>query len=196
MSPYGILLFIAMMLVWLIIPFFAANVIPDYLSLLETRFILHRMQLTRSLPVQMLLLGGDFFLTAGLAWVAQQIGLFAIGIVPLTFAYALPHFPPKTLEAAITALVAALLMFVAGIMSWALKSYLWFYPAFLTSIWTWLYVGAGLLVRTGRRLDFVLSVSNRLMDIEHKPLKCLGVVAGVICMLLYWAVSLLHSLVA
>jgi hypothetical protein len=30
----------------LAIPFFLANIIPDYLSLLETRYILHRMQLT------------------------------------------------------------------------------------------------------------------------------------------------------
>jgi hypothetical protein len=52
------------------------------------------------------------------------------------------------------------------------------YPAFLTSIWLWLYAGSGFLLKAVRRFDIGLEWFNRRFDIEKKPLLSIGLVAG------------------
>jgi hypothetical protein len=60
------------------------------------------------------------------------------------------------------------------------------FPAFLTSIWLWLYVGSGFLLRAARRLDIGFGWFNRNFDIEHKPLQSIGFVSGLLAMLGCW----------
>jgi hypothetical protein len=111
--------------------------------------------------------------------------------MPLVLTRGISLFSHRTVEDALTALIVMAMSVLVIVISWALKSFLWFYPAFLTSIWTWLYVVSGLLVRTARKLDFVLAFSNKLTDLEHKPLQSVGIVATALCTLLYWSISLL-----
>jgi hypothetical protein len=165
----------------LTVSFFFGNVIPDFISLLETRFILHRMQLTASVPMQALLLGVDFVITAGLASVAVYMGLLFFALIA--------YLPSAVARDPIIRGVLQMLGTLFFVVAYVFNRYLWFYPAFLTSIWTWLYVVSGLLVRTARKLDFVLATSNRFMDVEHQPLQSIGLVAATICTLLYWVVS-------
>src|SRR5437764_73093 len=50
---------------------------------------------------------------------------------------------------------------------------LWIAPAFFTSIWLWLYVGSGFLLKAARRLDIAVDRINRRMD-EKKALSTIG----------------------
>src|ERR1051325_7876153 len=52
------------------------------------------------------------------------------------------------------------------------------YPAFFTSIWLWLYVSSGFLIKAAQRFDIGFQWFNRTFDIEKKPLSAVGIVAG------------------
>jgi hypothetical protein len=67
--------------------------------------------------------------------------------------------------------------------------------AFITSIWLWLYAGAGFLLIAARRLDIGFRCFNRHFDIEHKPLSAIGLVAGGLVALVWWTVILLKIVV-
>jgi hypothetical protein len=64
---------------------------------------------------------------------------------------------------------------------------LWFYPAFFTSIWLWLYAGSGFLLKAARHFDIGFQWFNGHADIEHKPLQAIGLVAGVLVAIVYWS---------
>jgi hypothetical protein len=55
------------------------------------------------------------------------------------------------------------------------------------SIWLWLYAGSGFLLKAARRFDIGFDWFNRRFDIEKKPLSAIGLVAGALVAILYWA---------
>jgi hypothetical protein len=62
------------------------------------------------------------------------------------------------------------------------------YPVLLTSIWLWLYASSGFVLKGARHFDIGFQWFNRHFEIEKKPLQCIGLVAGAIVALVYWAV--------
>ena len=70
-----------------------------------------------------------------------------------------------------------------------MKNVLWFYPAFFTSIWLWLYAGSGFILKAARRFDIGFEWFNRKFDIEKKPLQSIGLVAGALVAIVYWTVA-------
>jgi hypothetical protein len=58
-------------------------------------------------------------------------------------------------------------------------------PTFFTSVWLWLYAGSGFFLRAARRFD-----------IEKKPLQSIGLVAGALVAMGYWAAIIVHRLLA
>jgi hypothetical protein len=127
------------------------NVLPDYLSLLETRWLIGRMKRGRVVP----LLGLDVLLTT-----AIQLGV--LWAIDTWTAGRAPPFDPVDL--------------IRG-------SYIWspfFYSAFFTSVWLWIYGLAALvsqlLVRIGSGAGFLL----RLTDIEDQPFRSMGFTAVVL----------------
>jgi len=91
----------------------AINIIPDYLSLIETRWLLRRFERVRSFPLQIVLLLVDLVFTAAIIFGA--INLYALIFVD--------GRPPSWVE--LVALFSPLAIL--------------FYSTFLTSIWAWLY---------------------------------------------------------
>jgi hypothetical protein len=61
------------------------------------------------------------------------------------------------------------------------------WPVFFTSIWLWLYAGSGFLLKAARRFDIGFDWFNRKFDIEKKPLQSIGLVAGALVAVVYWA---------
>jgi hypothetical protein len=60
--------------------------------------------------------------------------------------------------------------------------------AVLGSIWLCLYAGAGFLLKGAQRFDWLVAWMNAHLEIEKKPLQSIGLVAGAIVFLVYWAV--------
>jgi hypothetical protein len=73
--------------------------------------------------------------------------------------------------------------------------YILWLPTFFTSIWLWLYAGSGFLLKFARRFDKSLGWFNRRFDIEHKPLSSIGLVAGGLMALVYWAAVIVGRVV-
>jgi hypothetical protein len=69
------------------------------------------------------------------------------------------------------------------------------FPAFFTSIWLWLYAGSGLLLKAVRRFDIGFDWFNRHFDIEKKPLQSIGLVAGALVAVVYWAAVIVSRVV-
>jgi len=162
-----------------------SNFIPDYISLLESRYVLTVMRRTGSL-VRACLLAVDLVATVLISLIAGSIGLFAYSVaffghtfdvqgnlVLFTFDHAIVgpriYWPPWWLPYLISQ-----------------NGILWICPAFFTSIWLWLHAGSGFLLKAARRFDIGFDWFNRKFDIEKKPLQSIGLVAGTLVALVYW----------
>jgi len=152
----------------------AVTVVPDYVSLLETRAVLHVMTKTNRVGYWAVLLLLDFVTTAFIAALATGYG---VGLAfCLVFAkWDLLHAIAMLTRGSSPALAVFNDVFFSP----------FFYIAFATSVWLWLYVAAGLLVKFAARFDRTLAWLSRRCDIERKPLQVLGLAAGGIAVLVY-----------
>ena len=106
---------------WLLAAALFVNVVADYLSLLETRWLLGRLHRLKSAWLQALALLGDLIVSGAIIWVAIRL-----------------------LPGPILGIEAESFAEVLGIFS--VFSVL-FYSTFLTSAWSWAYVGSTWVLR-------------------------------------------------
>jgi len=164
-----------------------ANVLPDYVSLLETRFIMRLIGKSKAGLSHVLWLTVDFVVT-------YAIGLFATVFVFWSL-LALAH----NLSFAYT-VHGAVEMLTSCFTRWRLPGLahfetFWFFPAFFTSIWLWLYAGSGFILKGARHFDRYLGWFNRRFDIEHKPLQSIGLVSGALMACVYWSAVIVSRVV-
>ena len=187
----------------------------DYLSLLETRYVLTLMQRVRRRYALVGFLFLDLIVTGLTGLPPAYYTSFGLTVHPQTTEQLMrklnataqppqrppqpdqkrgqsssrralrPPSPPTHLQAFVTP-SAALVVAVAEL--------LWL-PTFFTSIWLWLYAGSGFLLKFARHFDIGFDWFNRHFDIEHKPLSAIGLVAGSIVALLWWTVVLVKIVV-
>jgi hypothetical protein len=172
-----------------------SNLLPDYISLLETRLMLRFMRRTSAWRVQVPLLLVDAVITAIVAVLGIAIGYSALGVGIVGWE---TGESPGEMFYGYRRVLAHLLadpwrmmrpIFGSdphGVGGAAVKG-AYFYAAFFTSIWLWAYAGAGFLLKGARRLDVGFAWFNRRFDIEKKPLSSIGLVAGALCAAVYWA---------
>jgi hypothetical protein len=163
-----------------------ASVLPGYLSLLQTRLILHFMRQTTDAKKWLLYLLSDFVLTAytsvfgaliAVVLIVEKIDpvsagakvMYALVDRPLVLANTAWHQDPG---------LANLIL-----------------PCLSTSIWLWLYAGSGFLLKAARRFDIGFDWFNRKFDIEKKPLQSIGLVAGALVAVVYWTAVIVSRVV-
>ena len=149
---------------------FLGNVLPDYVSLIETRYVLGIMQRTKPGMARILWIVVDFILTSGIALLTAHFILSQWWPdSPLSWKWSLSAIlsHPKDFRQSHSWLVFVI-------------------PAFFTSIWLWLYAGSGFLLKAARRFDIGFDWFNRKFDIEKKPLQSIGLVAGALVAVVYW----------
>jgi hypothetical protein len=66
-----------------------------------------------------------------------------------------------------------------------------FIPALTVSMWMWMPVISGVLLKAARRIDIGVAWINRRID-ERKALSTIGLVAGCLFALIYWSVAIWH----
>lgn len=162
---------------------FVVNFVPDYCSLLISRLIVRRMAKTSSVVATIILLLLDTISTAFLAFfftsAAYMMALFLMGGVSggdseqTTILDILNFRRPHPIG------------------QYALPL---FYSSFFTSIWVWLYVIAGLSVKTLRSMSFVWARIRPWLDIDQKPMIALGRVAGSLVAATYALILAIHKL--
>lgn len=148
---------------------FVSNVVPDYVSLLETRYIFSLVQRTRSSALQFVGVFVDLILTTLISLLTAHI------ILSIVWELSWSWTPSAILNHPLDYHQQARWLTIM-------------IPAFLTSIWLWLYAGSGLILKAARRFDIGFGWFNRRFDIEKKPLQCVGLVAGAIVALAYLVV--------
>jgi hypothetical protein len=138
------------------------NLVPDYVSLLETRYLLSRAE--RSGRIWMLLLV-DLLATGFLGFGGYLAGYLVFGGSPersWSFVWQLVSFRP-------------ILSFdLSGGAVYNLPLGFYFYSTFFTSAWLWLYalsvLASRVLVRMNQGVGFLL----RATDVEYQPFGALG----------------------
>ena len=233
----SLLLGLAVILLTLVI-----NTLPDYLSLLKTRYVIRWMTTRPSLGRIGVGLALDGLLTTTLAagvivGVASRVSLNVAGlpqglagaatvrefvlkrVLPLTSEQGIPvimqvdvYFPASQLKAAADQIERevpsaskvrppappplaapgrrrdAPPQFVISGIPWGI----FFYSTFFTSVWVWLYAGAGGLLRLAASLGITFRRMRWFLDIENKPLRSLGMVSIVLITLGYLVMPLVR----
>lgn len=157
------------------------NLIPDYLSLLETRYVLQLISRPRrSILATVGLLGLDLVATAILTTGTIVFAAFLAGelntlLDPLTLRHEI--FRLESLDP-----------------QESMPLGVWFWAGFTTSVWLWLYLFSGILIRAAMSARSFLSRIARLLDIDDKPVRSLGFVALIIVSVLYCSVPLARAL--
>jgi hypothetical protein len=184
-------------LLWIVLSLFA-NVIPNYLALLETRYVLRWLTHWRSNTGTIALLVLDRYLTLVTATAGAGASIVVFTFLIMTrfrqhpsVLTALTDFILTFVSTGFQNLIKGWTMPVAG---YAHRPEL-FFPAFFTSIWLWLYAGSGFLLKAARRFDLGFDWFNRHFDIEKKPLQSIGLVAGALVAVVYWTAVIVSRVI-
>jgi hypothetical protein len=158
-----------------------ANAMPDYLSLLKTRSLIGVLPAAPQrlwILVLALDVGIDvifaylslIFATVLLLFLTAGDYAQAVTMLPWSISEAV-HFrsPPEFL--------------------------FWFYPAFFTSVWLWLYASSGFILTIAGRFDLGLNWLNRHFDVEKKPLQSIGLVSAALVAVAYWCLIAIEHIV-
>jgi hypothetical protein len=163
------------------------NLLPDYASLLETRWLLRAIRNSKSTAIILCVLLLDAVTTA-------VIGVIGGSLVDFVFNFGLAWRHGDRMDLANYFLTVK----VAMLSPWGLVDatmVVWVAAAFFTSIWLWLYAGSGFLLKAARRFDIGFEWFNRKFDIEKKPLQSIGLVAGALVAVVYWAAVIVSRVV-
>lgn len=164
-----------------------ATVLPSYLSLLETRYVLSCMRRSANAKVW-----------AG--WlVLDLLSTIYTGILGTLLSVGIVRDKTDTFGDMLFTMFTAVLVHPLDMLSIFLTPnhglYPLLVPPLLTSVWLWLYAGSGFLLKAARRFDIGFDWFNRHIDIEKKPLQSIGLVAGVLVAVVYWAAVLVSRVV-
>lgn len=162
----GVLLFVAVTFIGILF-----NLIPDYLSLLETRWVLSKLAGSRrTLP----LLLADFILT----------GIIGISVYVLFYPGARSGLAGVTNMVWDTVRLRTIMAIgpptsaqVLSSVSYAMPMGVFFYATYFTSAWVWLFAVAGGAVRAILAVEGAAAFLWRFTDVKEKPFRSLGLVA-------------------
>jgi preprotein translocase subunit SecY len=173
------------------------NIIPDYLSLVESRFVLGKMSETRSLLGKIVWLIVDAFLTAAIVFFfLWGSGLLLLPLVPQDSLYVVGCLTQQNFDfARMLDIVVAGLTFSTppGTINYDVSS-IYIFSSFFTSFWVWLYLGSSLLVRLAALIPGLRGFLRRACRVEDYPLRVLAVVSGLVAVMLTLLPPLLRPL--
>lgn len=138
------------------------NFVPNYISYLETRLVLHWMSRN---PTSWRIAKGlvlDFLLTTGIAFALQALAWK--GLTLLTG-------PTDVHSSGFTSAVTLEAVFISS--------------TYFSSVWVWLYAFAGGALVVAVRFNLLARHLNRLLDVDNKPVRSLGFVAMLVVTICY-----------
>ena len=159
------------------------NLFPDYVSLLQTRFVIAQLKNGPRIVTQVIWMLLDAALTFLVFFSSFIVLSAAVGATPDnrdSFLSYLSWLYGETVEIA----------FLRSAEAPIEKQFLFvpFWTTFLTSIWLWLSVVAQLATRLAAPLRQSFAVLQQALPIEDRPLRAVGAVTAAIACLVYWAV--------
>ncbi len=167
-----------------ILALFPINFVPDYISLIETRFLINLLS-SKKAPIAIILLLDLIFTSTifllVLPIVASSIIIFAGGN-PAN--YSVSKIFSAVFPEGILLLPAGNSAFTIGIL---------FYSTFFTSIWLWVYVSGIFTIRLLAQMAPLIKFLQWALPIKREPMCCIGVVAFLPATLIGCLISLLSG---
>ena len=187
-----------------------ANLLPDYVSLLETRWVIGRMGRTPSLLGQWGWLAVDFVATgvifvlffllvlAGSRWLFPEVQWLFPEVQSWEWVVYRPG-PSKSFLEAVVSTVSSLARW-SGLGATD-EPFLRFFgvpvwTTYFTSVWVWLYFLAQFLMRLALPLRRTVGFLKYALPVEQQPLRAVGVVMASVALVVYCAVMLPPSTLA
>jgi hypothetical protein len=144
------------------------NLLPDYVSLLETRLLIRFMSAAR-------ILIHPLFLILDAAFTTLIFGI-AVWLTAWMLSSLTSGEPLELSE--LPSLIAGAATF------WNDDAYavsgIFLYSTFVTSAWIWLFVVSGLVVRSLSAIGLAIRKLGKIFDVEEKPLRSIGFVSMVL----------------
>ncbi len=163
------------------------NIIPDYISLVESRFVLGVMSETRSLLGKITLLIVDAILTAAIVFFfIWGSGYLLLPFVPEDSLYTVGCLTRENFDLArmVDITIAGLTFSTPpGTINYEVSS-IYIFSSFFTSFWVWLYLGSSLLVRLAALVPGLRGFLRRACRVEEFPLRVLAIVSGLVALVL------------
>ena len=174
----------------------ATNLFPDYCSLLVSRYIVRAIAQKPTVVRMLELFIANFILTTCVSLVGTVIG-FGIVLTTLYAATGVNVFVASIISFHDLAEFARhpLSWLSLGLIGSPALAWLgvFFYSAFFTLLWMWIYIASALVIKALHRLKGQWTRLSKYLDIETKPLVCVGKVSGLILGALYAVLAtLLH----
>ncbi len=148
-----------------------ANLLPDYISLLETRWVIQRMQWTASLSGQLGWLLLDFVATTAIFF------LIVSGLLMVVLGY------DDSIVYLSTLVQLSLLVPVEDPELRFLAIPVW--TTYFTTVWVWLYFVAQFLMRLATPLSRTLRFLKYALPVEQRPLRAVGQVMALVACAVY-----------
>lgn len=170
------------------------NLFPDYLSLLETRYVIKWLSKKDSRIVVLVLLIVDFIITS-LIWQVWFISSTVVYMyVVLNILGSEPYYPFWGLYSGLVGtwmeniwyvLYRILFLPIDQRYPHSMFATAMFYSTFFTSVWVWLYVCSGLVVKLINWIGISVGILKGYLDIEKKPILCIGFFACLLITILF-----------
>jgi hypothetical protein len=160
---------------------FGLNLFPDYVSLLETRYIIKKMGETQSVSKWFLFLVGDIIISG--------IIFFLVGFLAINFIALITKLNYISLSGFIN-------YYLESRLSFKLKEEVFFYSTYFTSIWILLYFISSIILKIVSRFGAGLKFLQKHLDIENSPFKAMGftlMLAVSICYIVVGLILLVNS---
>ena len=165
----------------------AWNLLPDYLSLLQTRWVLRRLEARGSAALVVV----DLVITAFIAIAGHLLFMFGQTI----FALAVSLSDPSSFHDVVSSFSGDFEWWLDHIRdlvtldstSTPLTLGIFVYSTFLTSVWLWLYLAAGAAVRVAGGFNVGLRWLRGFTDLDEQPFRSLGFAAILITTLIFLA---------
>ena len=154
-----------------------SNMLPDFCSLVLSRAVLRMMERWPTPGAITVLLGLDTALTGCIGLVSGNLGLFVM-LIGTQNQVTLRQVLGNLLETEFLGEATLREAGLSGAMIISMR--IFFFSAFFTSVWVWLYVVSGVLLKMIRRVGMVWRNVSPYLDIEKRPLKALGRIAGLL----------------
>ena len=178
------------------------NLIPDYISLLETRWVLSKLTEVKKTSSHILLLFSDIALTllVQLPFLFIGMWIFSDWIIYISIANIFEVNPLEYPLEYILSIADSILMVIATALllddSFQFAA-IFIWTTFFTSIWIWIFLLSYLLIRIGFQFRGGIRFLQYALPIQEKPLRAIGQVMGGVSCLTYWVamvpISVLRS---
>lgn len=155
------------------------NIIPDYISLIESRWLIRWVSRTKGDRIFLFLLIDTF------ATLAVIVIMF--GVLNLSFGGDVSRLWEVLTQMAQLSSKAPGPGEADG-----LPTGIWFYSTFFTSVWVWLFLSSKVVLRYFKKLDRIIAAARGYLDIDSQPFLSLATISIAIVTMLYILITLVN----